>query len=478
MATELASRESRIKGIEQHSYDFIPLSERHGKAWAQAPFWFAGGAGLLSATIGFIGPSLGLNLTWSVLAVFLGMAFGTIFMALHANQGPRLGIPQMIQSRAQFGRQGAVIPLTLAVLVYIVLLVFTSVYGRTLFNDLFKVNVGSWFYPPFIALVVVIAVVGHDVVHFFNRWAGYLSVAVFVVMNILLVTYAGAHKVFPAAGSGFSWTAFLVVFAAAAGYQLAYVVYTSDYTRYLPQDVSAPKLIGYVYAGATLGPAWLACLGAVVASFIRSPDPFLSFQQIGNSEWSGFGTFLLAFELPVFVIGVSPVVYGAALDSITAVDSIRSVVPTRLLRVLFALGVGVIGTIVAIILPGNLLTDFSTALSLMLYLLIPWTAVNLVDYYLVRKGKYAVAEILKRNGVYGQWNWRGVGAYALGIASMVPFYELSFYQGPAARALGGADISFAVGIAVAAVSYYLLARGAFAHALEESPGILDAEAPA
>ena len=47
------------------------------------------------------------------------MALGTAFMALHANQGPRLGLPQMIQSRAQFGSLGAAIPLLVAVFIYL-----------------------------------------------------------------------------------------------------------------------------------------------------------------------------------------------------------------------------------------------------------------------------------------------------------------------------------------------------------------------
>ena len=39
-------------------------------------------------------------------------------MSLHALQGPRLGLPQMILSRAQFGF-GAVVPLVLVCVMYI-----------------------------------------------------------------------------------------------------------------------------------------------------------------------------------------------------------------------------------------------------------------------------------------------------------------------------------------------------------------------
>jgi len=38
-----------------------------------------------------------------------------------------------------------------------------------------------------------------------------------------------------------------------------------------------------------------------------------------------------------------------------------------------------------------------------LYFFIPWTAVNLVDYFLVRKGHYAIGEIFRPDGIYGRW---------------------------------------------------------------------------
>jgi purine-cytosine permease-like protein len=41
---------------------------------------------------------------------------------------------------------------------------------------------------------------------------------------------------------------------------------------------------------------------------------------------------------------------------------------------------------------------------------------------------------------------------------MVPFMSLSFYEGPAAVALGGADVAFVIGLAVSAVIYCLMSR--------------------
>ena len=57
------------------------------------------------------------------------------------------------------------------------------------------------------------------------------------------------------------------------------------------------------------------------------------------------------------------------------------------------------------------------SLTLMLYLLVPWTALNLVDFFFVRRGHYAITEIFNPNGVYRRWGWRGLTAYAVGFAS-------------------------------------------------------------
>jgi purine-cytosine permease-like protein len=85
--------------------------------------------------------------------------------------------------------------------------------------------------------------------------------------------------------------------------------------------------------------------------------------------------------------------------------------------------------------------------------------VNLVDYYIVRRGHYAIAEIFNPHGMYGRWGWRGILAYLIGFAAMIPFFDVgTLYEGPAARALGGADISFFVGLPVAGVLYYVFTR--------------------
>ena len=118
-----------IRGIETRSIDWVPDTERHGKAWQQAPLWFLGNFQYFTIPIGFIGPSLGLSLGWTIVAGTAGILVGTCFMALHATQGPTLGLPQMIQSRAQFGYRGVIVALFAMVFTYMAFNVRSAITG-------------------------------------------------------------------------------------------------------------------------------------------------------------------------------------------------------------------------------------------------------------------------------------------------------------------------------------------------------------
>jgi purine-cytosine permease-like protein len=61
--------------------------------------------------------------------------------------------------------------------------------------------------------------------------------------------------------------------------------------------------------------------------------------------------------------------------------------------------------------------------------------------------------------MYGRWGWRGILAYLVGFAAMTPFFNVgTLYEGAAAKALSNADISFFVGLPIAAGLYYLFSR--------------------
>lgn len=106
--------------VEQRTIDIIPHDERHGRPRDLFTIWF--GSNILPLTIvtGALGPAaFGLDFWWSIIAIVVGNLGGGLFMALHSVQGPKLGVPQMIQSRGQFGSIGAVLVVLVAVIMYV-----------------------------------------------------------------------------------------------------------------------------------------------------------------------------------------------------------------------------------------------------------------------------------------------------------------------------------------------------------------------
>lgn len=452
--------------LETRSIDYIPLRERHGKVWHQGPFWFTGNFVLTTMVVGFIGPSSGLAVGWSVLAAVLGASFGTLFMCFHANQGPTMGMPQMIQSRAQWGSRGAVFPFIAVVFVYIGFNVFNVILAADAFDTVLSAPKAVWF-TILTAAAVIVAIVGYDLMMVVQRYLTYLLIAVFGVLTVYALGSLHVGSAIPHGGS-FSGSTFLVQFAAAAGYQISYAVYVSDYSRYLPEETRSSRVIWWTYLGAAGSAVWLMSLGAVLGSSLPEPDAIGSVRRVGNSLFSGFGTATVIISAIALVTIMSVNAYGAMLTSAGGVDAFRPMRPTVRLRIVGIVAVSAVAFIVALSIPSSYLSSFNNFVTLMLYFLVPWTAVNLVDFYLVRRGHYAITEIFNPDGVYHRWAWRGIVAYFAGLAAMVPFVSLSFFKGPVTTALGGADISFAIGLAVAAALYYLFSRGLDVNAEREA----------
>ena len=92
----------RAAELEQYTIEQIPLDQRHGKPRDLFTIWFTSNLMPLTIITGALTTAVfGLPFWASVIAIVVGNLVGAIFMALHSAQGPKLGIPQMIQSRAE-----------------------------------------------------------------------------------------------------------------------------------------------------------------------------------------------------------------------------------------------------------------------------------------------------------------------------------------------------------------------------------------
>lgn len=470
---------TRPNAVETRSIDYVPASERHGQVWRQGPFWFLGNFQPFTLSLGLIGPSLGLDLWWTVLASVLGIVFGSLFMAFHATQGPVLGLPQMVQSRAQFGFRGVVVPLVGTLFTFVAFNVVDLVIIKEGLAGIF-----GWD-ATVVAVVItvigtVLAVYGHDWLHRAFIALFVVSIPLFVVLTVAVLA-GGVSGSAPAAHYGFTWVAFLVQFTVVAAYNVTYAPYVSDYSRYLPADARPSGIIASVFLGAVGSPVWLIPLGAWFAIELGATDAIVGLHDAGNDVVGGLGSALVIVSVLALIATMGLNAYSGMLTVVTGLDSLRPTRPTARLRVVVILALAFVWLVL-----GLLLTDavaaLLTSLTLMLYLLTPWTAVNLVDYFFVRRGHYAITHLFRTDGVYGSWNVRGLVAYGVGLVAMVPFMVLHFseavsFTGFAAGAMDGIDIAFVVGLAVASGVYLALMRGfdlsAEQPAIDESNRILE-----
>jgi purine-cytosine permease-like protein len=441
--------------IERRSIDYVPLAERHGKVWHLWPVWFSGDAHLATIATGVVGIALGGNFLWMSVAVLVGCAFGTFFMAFHSTQGPQLGLPQMIQSRPQFGYLGALLVWGVAMVTYVGYNAFNQVLAADTLVTLF-----GWPRPVTIVLIgllaAVLAAVGYDVIHRAQRLLAYLLLAVLAVMSVLAVRVQ-----FPAAQldpAKFSLVPFLTQLFAAAAYQISWSIYVSDYSRYLPRDVGVRASFWWTYLGAFVGGAWAMLVGTFAAALFPTLELSAALKSAADRLLPGSGApFLLASLLGLVTITTLNF-YGASLTLLSVADSIKPLKPTIAQRIATLVGALVVSCVIALGASEHFAREFGEFLAILLYLFTPWTAINLIDFYYVRHGHYSVREIFNPRGMYGRWNWRGLLAYFGGFAAMIPFFSTGIYRGPVANLLGGADVAMLVGLPVSTVIYVLACR--------------------
>jgi NCS1 family nucleobase:cation symporter-1 len=399
---------------------------------------------------GALAIEFGLSIFWGLIAVIIGNLLGAIFMASHSVQGPKLGIPQMIQSRAQFGVVGDVIQLFVVILMYNGFFASSGVLGAQAISSAFSVPINLGIVLVSI-IALVITLIGYDLIHKLEKYFAVIFAIVFIFVTIEAFQLKMPAHIW--APGHFSAGSFLLMVSIAATWQLTYAPYVADYSRYLPSNTPSFKTFGYTYAGTVIGTVWMMSLGVILTALIPK---FLDNSSLGLSKLVGPQLAVLMYL--VIVLGVFAVnvlnLYGAFMSITTTLEAFTKLKATTQVRFWLVFATAFIGTELAIWGNGNFLTNFENFILLLSYFMVPWTAINLIDYYLLRRGEYNVWDVFDVNGQYGKFNWVAVIAYLISFILEVPFVNTSMYVGPVSKALDGTDIAWIVGLAVPLVLYY------------------------
>jgi nucleobase:cation symporter-1, NCS1 family len=457
MSARLQPSTNKSSRIEQHTIYQIPIDQRHGKAGQLFTLWFGANLNVLTVVTGALATTIfHQSFLSGVVAILLGNLVGTIFMALHAAQGPRLGVPQMVQSRGQFGAKGAGFVVLLVAFMYVGYAGTAFVTGGQSVHYIVP-SLGE--HAAIVAIGAISlagAIYGHDLIHFSTRMMTYVSGSALLLCYVwlLFITPVPGHFL---TGGSFSAVGFFKMVSMGALWQLGYAPYVSDYSRYLPRDSGPRQAFWACYWGTTLGAVLPMILGAMIGPAVTDGNVVTAIAHLTGSRVS---LVIMLLLVPGVAVAGSICLYGGALALITLGHTLA---PrwriTHRARIAIASTIFVLALLIGIAGAGNFLTLYSHFNELLLYLLVPWTAVNLIDYYLIRFGDYHVASFFAADGgIYGHYNVTALACYLVGIVVQIPFVAADFYTGPIARAMGGVDLSWVAGIVVVSPVYYFAVR--------------------
>ncbi len=447
---------TRPTRIEQHTIYQIPLDQRHGKARHLFTLWLGANINVLTVVTGALATTLfGQSFLWGTIAIVIGNLVGTIFMALHAAQGPRLGVPQMVQSRGQFGARGAASVVALVVFMYVGYAATALVTGG---QSLHAVLPGVSEQSCIVAIGLIslaAAIFGHDLIHVCTRLMTYVAGGAVLLCYVWILFVNRVPDTFLTHG-GFSAVGFFGMVSIGAFWQLSYAPYVSDYSRYLPPDTGPRQAFWSCYWGTVVGAVVPMILGALIGPAVIDGDVVAAISRLTGRA----STAIVLLFAPGVAVAGAICLYGGALAVITLAQTFATGwQASSRARVLIATGIFFAALLIGLVGAANFLPLYGRFNEILLYLMVPWTAVNLVDYYLIRHGNYDVPSFFAADGgVYGRYNVAAIACYLLGIVVQVPFIASDIYTGPIARAMGGIDFSWIVGLLVVSPAYYLAAR--------------------
>jgi NCS1 family nucleobase:cation symporter-1 len=95
---------------------------------------------------------------------------------------------------------------------------------------------------------------------------------------------------------------------------------------------------------------------------------------------------IFAAVIALGVIAVNVLnLYGAFMSFTTTVTAIKPFRVRPAVRIAIVLTIGVAGTALAIVGRNSFMTAYENFILFLTYLLVPWTAINLIDFYAIRK---------------------------------------------------------------------------------------------
>ena len=436
----------KVLAVEPGGIEAIPAKDRHGKGSSLFAVWASPNLEFATIYVGALGVIFGLSFTQAVIGIIIGNALGAYAQYALTQDGPKYGVPQLVVSRAAFGKLGNIFPsVTNWIASGIGWFAVNSVSGAFALASLTHMsNLLSLLIVVIVQMTV--AFIGHNLVQKVEKYLMPYLVVVFGITGIIVLTKA--HL-----GAASEWHfpgAWLVFLGATYGYAAGWNPFAADYARYLPATED-PKVAGRSAAlGLFTSAAILEIFGAAaVTAGMHAYGP-------GTNPVADYTSLMPSWLGKLVLLGI--VLGSICANALNVYSGSMSLLATGIkvgigkIRAITTILVGILGFFLAhwaMGSPGNNLENF---LLVMAYWIGPWLGVIAADKIL-RKGAS-----VERFLFASRENPAGPIAFILGTVLSIWLFSNQFkYVGYFPKHNGDlGDITFLVGFALSFALYFVL----------------------
>jgi len=452
-----------IGRVETRGIDQIPEVERHSNPKNLAAAFISVQFSFVIVIFGALPIEWGLGWWPTVAVVTLGLAIGSLIIALMSLSGPRTGTNQSVSSGAYFGVWGRLIGSGLALFIdiaFLAIIAWTT--GETFVDGFHRLagtptGNGSLAIGMAVAcvLIILIGYLGHaTLVASYKIWlvAGVVfQLAMVAIFAPHFHALAGANYVL-----GSFWPTWFLSLTVAVSIPLSYITWPNDYGRRMPRRTNPWSLGAWSGVSMFVG-CWVALvLGAFICcSFSNIQAAFVDGAFAASPSW--FIVVLMLYGFLGNSVNGGPGVYNSALD----LQALLFRLPRNIVVLIIAAVVLVVAYVGVIVL--NAINTLDGLVTILIVVVTPWAVINIVGMWLRHGHVYAdelhAFAIRGARGPYwftGGINYRAVGALVIGATIGLLFNSNTIFVGPFSGAVGGVDLSFSSAGVAGGLVYLIL----------------------
>ncbi|MEX2494730.1 MAG: NCS1 family nucleobase:cation symporter-1 [Woeseia sp.] len=457
----------------RYNEDIAPtrIHQRTWNRWHIAALWVGMSICVPTYTLGGVLTAyFGLSVSEALWTILLANVIILVPLTLNAFAGTRYGIPFPVVLRSSFGIIGSNVPALIRALVACGWFGIQTLFGGIAVHLLLSALFEGWaalgsrgeVYGFFIFWVANLWVVirGAESIKRLEALAAPLLLAVAVGLVVWAWPKASVIELMQAPPTRPEGSAFFPYFfsglTAMVGFWATLSLNIPDFSRFA--DSQKSQITGQII-GLPLTMLLFAGLGVLLTS--ASPelvgttvsDPINLIGRIDNTFW---------VVVSMFMIILATISTNTAANIVSPTNDFQNVAPKYINQSKGVLLTGLFGLLLmgwelfkkmgwlesdvsVESLYSNWLLGYSSLLG-------PIAGIMIVDYFLIKKQRYALSDLYRNGGVYPAWNGPGFIAFAIPVAltlvaistgKIVWFYDYGWFTG---SALGG-------------MIYYLLSRG-------------------